>query len=147
MAHSKSAGAQGAGGDYGFAVSHAGSYSGTDTERKPTIANAPSDPLTGLPFPGNQIPASRIDPGAALAPNRFGLPPADAEWEALKRANDRISGYAARANLIFLSHYHEDHFRYDPGLYAGRPLWAKDPKRHIAGRQALRAHQRRQDHR
>ena len=21
-----------------------------------------------------------IDPGAALAPNRFGLPPADAEW-------------------------------------------------------------------
>jgi len=41
--------------------------------------------------------------------------------------------------LIFISHYHEDHFRHDPGLYAGRHVWAKDPKRHIAGRQAQRA--------
>jgi uncharacterized protein len=41
--------------------------------------------------------------------------------------------------VLFVSHYHEEHFRYDPGLYAGRGLWAKDPKRHIAGRQALRA--------
>jgi hypothetical protein len=80
-----------------------------------------------------------IDPGAMLAPNRFGLAPAEEEWEALRRANDRISAYAARASVVFVSHYHEDHFRYDPGLYAGRRLWAKDPKRHIAGRQALRA--------
>jgi uncharacterized protein len=80
-----------------------------------------------------------IDPGAALAHNRFGLPPADAEWEALKRANDRISGYAARASLIFLSHYHEDHFRHDPGLYQGRTVWAKDAKRMINPRQAQRA--------
>ena len=80
-----------------------------------------------------------IDPGAILAPNRFGLAPAEEEWEALRRANDRISAYAVRASVVFVSHYHEDHFRYDPGLYAGRPLWAKDPKRHIAGRQALRA--------
>jgi uncharacterized protein len=80
-----------------------------------------------------------IDPGAMLAPNRFGLPPADPEWEALRRANDRISSYAARASIVFVSHYHEDHFRYDPGLYAGRRLWAKDPKRQIEGRQAVRA--------
>jgi len=80
-----------------------------------------------------------IDPGAMLAPNRFGLPPADQEWEALQRANDRISSYAARASVVFVSHYHEDHFRYDPGLYAGRRLWAKDPKRQIEGRQARRA--------
>jgi predicted metallo-beta-lactamase superfamily hydrolase len=40
-----------------------------------------------------------IDPGAALAPNRFGLSPADEEWEALKRANDRISAYATRAGI------------------------------------------------
>ncbi|HKW91918.1 MAG TPA: hypothetical protein VJX92_08465 [Methylomirabilota bacterium] len=80
-----------------------------------------------------------IDPGAMLARNRFGLPPADQEWEALRRANDRISSYAVRASVVFVSHYHEDHFRYDPGLYAGRRLWAKDPKRRIEGRQALRA--------
>ncbi len=80
-----------------------------------------------------------IDPGAALAPNRLGLPPADEEWEALRRSNDRISAYAGRASVVFVSHYHEDHFRYDPGLYADRTVWAKDPRRSIEGRQALRA--------
>jgi uncharacterized protein len=80
-----------------------------------------------------------IDPGATLAPSRFNLAPADEEWEALRGANDRISAYAARASLIFVSHYHEDHFRHDTGLYAGRRVWAKDPTRHIEGTQARRA--------
>ncbi|HSE06416.1 MAG TPA: hypothetical protein VLK35_19875 [Methylomirabilota bacterium] len=80
-----------------------------------------------------------IDPGATLAPNRFGLVPAEEEWEALRRANDRIQGYAARASLVFVSHYHDDHFRHDPGFYAGRTVWAKDPARHVEGRQAQRA--------
>jgi len=61
-----------------------------------------------------------IDPGATLAPSRFGLPPTEAEWEALRRANDRISAYAARSSFVFVSHYHEDHFRSDPASYAGR---------------------------
>ena len=68
-----------------------------------------------------------IDPGSTMAPNRFGLPPADEEWEALRRANDRISAYVLRAGMIFLSHYHEDHFRHDPGLYRGRTVWARTP--------------------
>lgn len=80
-----------------------------------------------------------LDPGAALAPSRFGLPPAEEEWEALRRANDRISAYAARARYVFVSHYHEDHFRSDPASYAGRLVLAKDPRRMIAGRQASRA--------
>jgi predicted metallo-beta-lactamase superfamily hydrolase len=80
-----------------------------------------------------------VDPGASLGANRFGRPPADLEWEALRRANDRIAGYAARAELLFVSHYHEDHFRYDPGLYAGRTVWAKDPRRMINPRQQTRA--------
>src|SRR5215831_5641254 len=52
-----------------------------------------------------------IDPGASLGQRRFNLPPADEEWEALRRANDRIGAYATRAGVIFISHYHEDHFR------------------------------------
>lgn len=80
-----------------------------------------------------------IDPGASLGGLRFNLPPADEEWEALKRANDRISGYAARAGLVVVSHYHEDHFRYDPSLYEGRTVWAKDPARMVGPRQAARA--------
>src|SRR5216684_3825665 len=37
-----------------------------------------------------------IDPGAMLAPNRFNLAPVEEEWEALRRANDRISADATR---------------------------------------------------
>src|SRR2546423_3450211 len=79
-----------------------------------------------------------IAPGATLAPTRWGLPPAEAEWQALRRANDRISAYATRARLIFVSHYHDDHFRSDPVTYAGHTVLAKDPRRMIAGAQARR---------
>lgn len=79
-----------------------------------------------------------IDPGATLAPARYGLPPAEAEWEALRRANDRISAYAARANLVFVSHYHEDHYRSDPATYAGRMVIAKEPRRMVGGQQSRR---------
>src|SRR5436309_1698261 len=79
-----------------------------------------------------------IDPGATLAPAGFGLPPTEDEWEALRRANDRISAYAARASFVFVSHYHEDHFRSDPASYAGRIVLAKDPRRMIGGKQAQR---------
>src|SRR2546430_9028080 len=79
-----------------------------------------------------------IDPGATLAPARFGLPPTQDEWEALRRANDRISAYATRSSFVFVSHYHEDHFRSDPASYAGRIVLAKDPRRMISGKQAHR---------
>lgn len=80
-----------------------------------------------------------IDPGATLAPARFNLPPAEEEWEAFRRANDRISAYAARAAVIFVSHYHEDHFRSDPASYRGKLVLVKDPRRMVAGLQAKRA--------
>lgn len=80
-----------------------------------------------------------IDPGASLGSSRFNLPPADEEWAALKRANDRISAHATRADVVFVSHYHEDHFRYDPAVYEGKNVWAKDPKRMVGPRQAGRA--------
>src|SRR5262249_48226053 len=80
-----------------------------------------------------------IDPGATLAPSRFNLPPADEEWEELRRANDRISAYATRAAIVFVSHYHEDHFRSDPATYVGRRVLLKDARRMIQGAQARRA--------
>jgi predicted metallo-beta-lactamase superfamily hydrolase len=80
-----------------------------------------------------------IDPGASLGHTRFNLPPSDEEWEALKRANDRISAYATRADVVFVSHYHEDHFRYDPTIYQDKNVWVKDPKRMVGARQAGRA--------
>ena len=80
-----------------------------------------------------------IDPGATLAPLRYGLPPSQEEWDALKRANDRISAYAARARYVFVSHYHEDHFRSDASTYAGRVVLVKDPRRMVTGIQSRRA--------
>ncbi|MBI3826547.1 MAG: hypothetical protein HY294_11170 [Candidatus Rokubacteria bacterium] len=79
-----------------------------------------------------------IDPGATLAPARAGLPPVEEEWEALRRTNDRISAYAQRAAFVFVSHYHEDHFRSDPATYAGRIALVKDPRRMVQGLQARR---------
>src|SRR6266511_1578336 len=70
-----------------------------------------------------------LDPGATLSPNRYGLPPTPEEEEALQRSLDRIDGYARRATLITVSHYHGDHYRSGVELYAGRPIWAKDPRR------------------
>lgn len=80
-----------------------------------------------------------LDPGATLAPSRYQLPPAAEEWEALGRALERIAAWACRADLVFVSHYHEDHFRPDPALYAGRRVWLKDPRRMVEGVQARRA--------
>jgi predicted metallo-beta-lactamase superfamily hydrolase len=80
-----------------------------------------------------------IDPGATLAPSRLNLPPADEEWEELRRANDRISAYTTHAEFVFVSHYHEDHFRSEPSGYAGRTVLAKDPRRMVNGLQSRRA--------
>ena len=77
-----------------------------------------------------------IDPGASLGASRFGLPPAEEEWEALRRANDRITAYAARGDVVFVSHYHEDHFRYDPVALRGPDGLGEGPARMIMPRQA-----------
>lgn len=70
-----------------------------------------------------------LDPGATLSPRRYGLEPAPEETEALTRARDRIGAYARRATLIAVSHYHADHCHPEAELYAGRRVWAKDPRR------------------
>ncbi|MBI3457163.1 MAG: MBL fold metallo-hydrolase [Candidatus Rokubacteria bacterium] len=80
-----------------------------------------------------------LDPGATLSPRRYNLGPAPEEEEALKRALDRIEGYARRATLITVSHYHGDHYRPEPEIYAGRRVWAKDPRRTTVAHQAARA--------
>jgi len=51
-----------------------------------------------------------LDPGVSLAPNRFGLPPHPVEIRALAEARRRLSKYVAEADLIFISHYHRDHY-------------------------------------
>ena len=50
-----------------------------------------------------------LDPGASLAPNRFGFPPHPREYQALAECRRRISEAARRAEIVTISHYHFDH--------------------------------------
>ena len=70
-----------------------------------------------------------MDPGATVSPKRYGLGPTPEELEALARAVDRVEAYAVRANVVTVSHYHADHCRAEPLIYAGRRVWAKEPRR------------------
>jgi predicted metallo-beta-lactamase superfamily hydrolase len=79
-----------------------------------------------------------LDPGATLSPGRYGLPPTPEEEEALERGLARIGAYARRATLITVSHYHADHYQPGVELYAGRRIWAKDPRRMLDEHQAGR---------
>lgn len=50
-----------------------------------------------------------LDPGVALAPRRFNLPPHPLEYNVLKEAREEITEYASKADVITISHYHFDH--------------------------------------
>ncbi len=55
-------------------------------------------------------PSLLIDPGVSLAPNRFGLPPHQAELKKLAEKRQLIQEYAQRADIITISHWHHDHY-------------------------------------
>ena len=93
-----------------------------------------------------------IDPGVALGPRRYGLPPAKVEIEALQRMRRKIQGYAKKAEVVTISHYHYDHHtpffeglyesaseEYAREIYAGKLLFIKHPKENINFSQRKRA--------
>lgn len=95
-----------------------------------------------------------VDAGAALGP-RFGLLPHPMEYRRLRAIKRKIREYAKKASIIFISHYHYDH--YTPAwdwmewkwtwsgveeakkVYSGKLLWAKDPHKMINRSQQIRA--------
>ncbi len=52
-----------------------------------------------------------IDPGAAIAPKRYGLPPHPLEKQALIDLTHEILEYAKKSDALVISHYHHDHFK------------------------------------
>lgn len=72
-----------------------------------------------------------IDPGAALAPSRFGLPPHPREGQALNQALERICQYAADADCLVITHYHYDHYLPEADMYGEKRVFAKDIHHHI----------------
>ncbi len=84
-----------------------------------------------------------VDPSAALAPARFGLPPHEVELKALAESASRIASELVDADVVVVTHYHYDH--HDPGrlipvdLYSSKVVLVKDPSRSINVSQRIRA--------
>ncbi len=57
-----------------------------------------------------------IDPGVALGPKRYGLPPSKEELEALNFFRQRIMDIASKADVIIVTHYHYDHHPFPEDL-------------------------------
>ena len=68
-----------------------------------------------------------IDPGVAIGPMRYGLPPSKQELTALKKSTNDIISYAKKSNILTVSHYHYDHYMADENIYTGKTLLIKDP--------------------
>ena len=60
-----------------------------------------------------------IDPGVALGPRRYGLPPTDEEYLALSLAREEIIKVCKKADIVIVTHYHYDHhpFPSDDEMY------------------------------
>ncbi|NJE04538.1 MBL fold metallo-hydrolase [Thermococcus sp. MV11] len=93
-----------------------------------------------------------IDPGVALGPKRYGLPPAKIELETLQKMRRKLQGYARKADVVAISHYHYDHHtpffeglyessseEYAKEIYSGKLLFIKHPKENINFSQRKRA--------
>ncbi|CAD5244987.1 MBL fold metallo-hydrolase [Thermococcus camini] len=93
-----------------------------------------------------------IDPGVALGPKRYGLPPAKVEIETLHRMRRKLQGYAGKADVVTISHYHYDHHtpffeglyessseEYAREIYEGKLLFIKHPRENINFSQKKRA--------
>lgn len=81
-----------------------------------------------------------IDPGAALGPRRYGLPPHPLEVERLREHRESIKEAARKAQILVITHYHHDHYHpEDLEIYRDKTLVVKDPEAHINKSQAGRA--------
>jgi predicted metallo-beta-lactamase superfamily hydrolase len=83
-----------------------------------------------------------IDPGVALGPYRYGLPPHPLEWERMERDWKTIVKYAGRADIIIITHYHYDHHNpwNDLEIFRDKILIVKNPNNNINYSQKRRAY-------
>lgn len=81
-----------------------------------------------------------IDPGVALGPNRFGLPPHEKEERRREELWGQIRERVAASDILIITHYHYDHFEpREPEIYEGKSLYIKHPRQWINRSQRRRA--------
>ena len=100
----------------------------TANERAGIFSGTVRDPLTGLPFPNNTIPAGRIDPVAARIMALVPLPNTTGGNNFISQPNveDESERYLGRMDFrlsdndnIFGRYIYSDRFRYVPGFFGG----------------------------
>jgi predicted metallo-beta-lactamase superfamily hydrolase len=72
-----------------------------------------------------------IDPSAALAPNRYSLPPHEKEETAYNKIKGEIAKIANISDIISISHYHFDHYDINEDFYEGKKVFIKDISKKI----------------
>ena len=81
-----------------------------------------------------------IDPGVALSPDRFSLPPHPVEERRKNDAWELIKLRLEEADLVIITHFHRDHFNPDhPEVFDGKFVYLKDYDHNINYHQKLRA--------
>ncbi len=81
-----------------------------------------------------------IDPGVALGPKRYGLPPHEFELRRKEELWSRVKEYVNRSDLVVITHYHYDH--HNPAeveLLVGKKVFVKHPEEYINHSQRGRA--------
>ena len=100
----------------------------TPAERSGVFPTAIRDPLTGLPFANNTIPAGRIDPVAANIAALLPNPNTTGGNNFIRQPNveDQSDRYLGRVDLhvtdndtVFGRYIYSDRFRYVPGWFGG----------------------------
>lgn len=80
-----------------------------------------------------------IDPGAALGPLRYGLPPHLLEIQKLTELEKQIENFASESDILTISHYHYDHYSPYAKFYKNKILLIKHPTEKINFSQKERA--------
>jgi hypothetical protein len=73
-----------------------------------------------------------IDPGVALGPYRYGLPPHRLELQRESELWESVKAHANRSEVLVITHYHYDH--HDPSypeLYDKKTVYIKHPRENI----------------
>ncbi len=100
----------------------------TAEQRNGVFSSAIRDPLTGLPFPNNTIPAGRIDPVARAIIDLVPLPNASGNNNFIRQPNVEDSGerYLFRSDVkpgandnLFVRYIFADRTRFVPGFFGG----------------------------
>jgi len=81
-----------------------------------------------------------IDPGAAISPDRYSLPPHKLELDRHFKISESIKQWVLASDVVIITHYHDDHHNADcPEIYKNKDLMLKNPREFINENQRTRA--------